>query len=190
MGDPLDADQMGGPLDAGEEETRTQEGASLGAVSGPRAMAFWEGGVASVALPTQRELAVGRSKVCDLRIDHPSVSRRHVLLRPADGQHAAPTMVVEDLASSNGTRINGRQMETRATALIMPGDVVEIGSAVLLLHAGPPERDQLVYAGSGERQRLVGCGDGSPSDLFTWSSWSHQAGSACWSSARPASERS
>jgi FHA domain len=59
------------------------------------------------AIVTEVELAkpvttVGRHPECDICIDHPAVSARHMLLRVADR-----SVFVEDLASTNGTKVNG-----------------------------------------------------------------------------------
>jgi FHA domain-containing protein len=45
---------------------------------------------------------VGRHPTCDIVIDHPAVSGRHMLFRQVNR-----TVYVEDLASTNGTRVNG-----------------------------------------------------------------------------------
>ena len=69
------------------------------------------------------QLVIGRVNA-DLRIDEPSVSRRHALFRPIAG-----LLDVEDLGSSNGTWVNGERI-TAATRL-QPGDVVEIGGTII-----------------------------------------------------------
>ncbi len=59
------------------------------------------------SIPIGRRLVVvGRSPRCDVRLDSPHVSGRHCcLVRDGDG------LVVFDLGSTNGTRINGRRVE-------------------------------------------------------------------------------
>jgi hypothetical protein len=47
-------------------------------------------------------VVVGRHPDCDLCIDHPAISARHLLLRTV-----GRTVYVEDLASTNGTKVNG-----------------------------------------------------------------------------------
>ncbi len=52
---------------------------------------------------------VGRKDDCDLRLDHKSVSKFHcVLVKTED------TLLVRDLGSTNGTRVNGQRVR-RAT---------------------------------------------------------------------------
>src|SRR5262245_9110843 len=52
-----------------------------------------------------RPLEIGRGETCDLRINHNSVSRRHVRIQPSpDGYR------VVDLESTNGTFLNNVQV--------------------------------------------------------------------------------
>src|SRR5262245_15379872 len=67
---------------------------------------------ASHALPASGDLTVGRSEHADIAIDHPSVSRKHAVLR------MGPPLSIEDLGSANGTRVRQRA--------IAPGERVEI----------------------------------------------------------------
>jgi predicted component of type VI protein secretion system len=62
---------------------------------------------------------VGRHPSCDIVIDHPSISGRHMLLRKVDS-----TYFVEDLASTNGTRLNGVAVENKAVRHL---DLIELG---------------------------------------------------------------
>jgi pSer/pThr/pTyr-binding forkhead associated (FHA) protein len=55
---------------------------------------------------------IGRSRACDLRLADPMISRRHCAFSLRDGQ-----VWVEDLASHNGTRLDGeRLLEPRPVA--------------------------------------------------------------------------
>jgi hypothetical protein len=74
-------------------------------------------------------LLVGRRSGNDLQLDQPSVSGRHALVRP-DGDQ----VFVEDLGSTNGTRVDGQKVERsvlRPGARIVFGDVAFsfVGSA-------------------------------------------------------------
>ncbi len=54
-------------------------------------------------VPLEKAVTViGRHPGCDIVIDHPAISGRHVLLRVVDR-----TVYAEDLASTNGTQVNG-----------------------------------------------------------------------------------
>ena len=61
---------------------------------------------------------VGRSRACEVCLDSSRVSRRHCCLAFGHGE-----VLVRDLGSTNGTRINGRRVEK---GLLRPGDVLGI----------------------------------------------------------------
>lgn len=62
----------------------------------------------------------------DATLDHRSVSRRHARLTRRDGR-----LRVEDLNSTNGTRVNGRRLEPFAPRVLAPGDAVALGEVDL-----------------------------------------------------------
>jgi pSer/pThr/pTyr-binding forkhead associated (FHA) protein len=63
-------------------------------------------------------VVVGRHRWCDVRIASHRVSRRHCCLAlDRDG------VLVRDLGSTNGTRINGRRVEE---GVLRPGDELSI----------------------------------------------------------------
>ena len=62
---------------------------------------------------------VGRHPDCDIVIEHPAVSGRHLLFRVVDR-----TVYVEDLASTNGTRVNGIAV---SQAVVRHLDMIEVG---------------------------------------------------------------
>jgi Protein of unknown function (DUF3662)/FHA domain len=66
---------------------------------------------------------LGRSRECDVTLNDPNVSRRHAEIRP-DGRGG---WMVEDLGSTNGVKLNGRQI-SGATRL-EPGDRLALGTA-------------------------------------------------------------
>lgn len=62
---------------------------------------------------------VGRHPDCDIVIDHPAISGRHLLFRVV-----GRTVYVEDLASTNGTRVNGIVTDNRVVKHL---DLIEAG---------------------------------------------------------------
>jgi pSer/pThr/pTyr-binding forkhead associated (FHA) protein len=62
---------------------------------------------------------VGRHPDCDLVIEHPAVSSRHMLFRVVNR-----TVYAEDLASTNGTRVNGLSAHHQVVHHL---DVIEVG---------------------------------------------------------------
>lgn len=62
---------------------------------------------------------VGRHPACDIVVDHPAVSGRHLLFRVV-----GRTVYLEDLASTNGTRVNGLAASTQVVHHL---DLIEMG---------------------------------------------------------------
>jgi pSer/pThr/pTyr-binding forkhead associated (FHA) protein len=79
--------------------------------------------------PIFASATVGRSTNVDIVLPDEAVSRTHAAFR-VDGQ----TLVVEDLGSSNGTLVNGEEIE--APCRLAPGDVVTVGSTALEVQVG------------------------------------------------------
>ena len=76
-----------------------------------------------IAVPASGAV-LGRSRDCDVVLADSNVSRRHAEIRPATGG-----WIVEDLGSTNGVRVNGR--EVHAPTSISSGDRVELGTALV-----------------------------------------------------------
>ena len=79
------------------------------------------------ALQPGATFAIGRADDCEIRIDDPSVSRRHALLV------AGEPMTVQDLGSRNGVRALGRTLSANETLPIAPGVVFEVGVALCVV---------------------------------------------------------
>lgn len=72
------------------------------------------------------QVVVGRLKECQIRLDDANVSRRHAaFIRLPDG------WAIEDLDSTNGTRVNGKSV-TRTR--LHDGDIIEVGLSRLVYH--------------------------------------------------------
>lgn len=112
-------------------------------VTGPRDEARFFLIIDGKRLPLRAgETVAGRDEGCGVRLDEPSVSRRHArFLVQDDG------VTVEDLNSTNGTLVNGKR-RSGAVAL-RAGDTVRIGSIKARLDA--PHA-----SGSGKTVRLPG----------------------------------
>jgi two-component system, NtrC family, response regulator AtoC len=85
----------------------------------------------SQPLPSTGELVIGRASDSDVRVDHPSVSREHAVLR------LGTPITIEDLGSANGTRLRGRPLVPRKPIEIQPGEVVDLGSVLLVVQPRP-----------------------------------------------------
>src|SRR5438094_240974 len=63
---------------------------------------------------------VGRKEECDLRLDHKSVSKMHCVIVKTDG-----LLLLRDLGSTNGTRVNGQRVRRAA---LLPNDTLAIAN--------------------------------------------------------------
>jgi hypothetical protein len=63
---------------------------------------------------------IGRSRDCDVVLSDSNVSRRHAEIRPA-----GDAWIITDLGSTNGVKVNGRQV---TSAPLKPGDDVVVGT--------------------------------------------------------------
>jgi pSer/pThr/pTyr-binding forkhead associated (FHA) protein len=63
---------------------------------------------------------VGRDELCDVRLDHKSVSKLHCVIVRTDG-----LLLVRDLGSTNGTRVNGLRIRRAA---LLPNDTLAVAN--------------------------------------------------------------
>src|SRR5436190_22189406 len=110
-----------------DELTGTQKHAFL-SPGRPHVVAMWPGGTVSKELPQNGRLTVGRSKSCDISIDHGSVSREHAVI------HGGRPIEVEDLGSTNGTTVGGVHIGKGARLAVERGQVIGIGAAIVVVH--------------------------------------------------------
>jgi pSer/pThr/pTyr-binding forkhead associated (FHA) protein len=86
------------------------------------------------------ENTIGRDPRSLVWIDASGVSRRHALIRVGDGG-----ITIEDLGSSNGTFVGGR--EIHGPHELTDGDTIELGTAAIAFRAwpggGPPETERI-----------------------------------------------
>ncbi len=80
----------------------------------------------------QGSMVIGRASVSELRLQHPSVSRRHAQLT-----RLGERFYLKDLGSQNATFVNKVRIE--AEVEVYPGDLLQIGSATVKLR-GPMEK--------------------------------------------------
>src|SRR3954453_5297890 len=72
---------------------------------------------------------VGRNEDCDVRLDHKSVSKLHCVIVKTDG-----VLLVRDLGSTNGTRVNGQRVRRAA---LLPNDALAIANLKYKVKFGP-----------------------------------------------------
>jgi transcriptional regulator with PAS, ATPase and Fis domain len=86
----------------------------LVAISGDRATTYRIG----------NSFVVGRSRESDVRIDDPSISRKHAQFTIGE------KITVEDLGGLNGTRVRGKPIKTAEIAI---GEAVDVGTVMLVV---------------------------------------------------------
>jgi hypothetical protein len=103
--------RVGGPVE--EAQARRRNLSALLLLGSRRLLLAPEGGT------------IGRSHDCEIVLDDVGISRRHADVRPGpDG------WTIEDLGSTNGVLVNGR--DVRGRQLLHPGDRVELGSTEII----------------------------------------------------------
>ena len=85
----------------------------------------WGLQLGSRTFPVGNGLTIGRSEDADMVLDDPLVSRLHAQVTPT-----ASGLVVEDVGSRHGVRVNGSVVSSRAT--VVHGDRIAIAEHVIV----------------------------------------------------------
>lgn len=93
----------------------------MAVLTGTPALRLASGPLAGKVLEFATTLRVGRHPFNELSLGDPGLSRYHCWIMTRDGVTS-----VEDLASANGTYVNGERI--RARRILKPGDVIRVGS--------------------------------------------------------------
>src|ERR1700730_11970425 len=95
---------------------------------------------------------IGRQDECDVRLDHKSVSKMHCVLVKTDG-----LLLLRDLGSTNGTRVNGTRVRRAA---LLPNDKVSVANFHFRVLFGAPlvaaaQADQTQRIEANELQQVM-----------------------------------
>ncbi|MCE9579048.1 MAG: sigma 54-interacting transcriptional regulator [Deltaproteobacteria bacterium] len=95
---------------------------------------------------TGLETTIGRDPSCDIVIEDDELSRRHAVLR------LGPPLTIQDLDSTNGTRVGGRPHHGGEPIELLLGGGFEIGPFIFLVGAGDRAiADEVPHAGASLR---------------------------------------
>jgi pSer/pThr/pTyr-binding forkhead associated (FHA) protein len=108
---------------------------------------------------TEGTLTMGREAYNDVVLIDPEASRRHAQISFQSGRY-----VVEDLGSTNGTYVNGRQIAS--PTVLSRGDVIEVGDMARIVFQGPGAKvaETMMRAPSAGRDETIAM----PEDLATF----------------------
>lgn len=83
-------------------------------------------------IPISRDVTVvGRRAGCDVVINHAPLSKRHCVLVRTDG-----LLIVRDLATTNGTKVNGQRVRWAA---LLPRDKLSLAGYKMSVYLGPDD---------------------------------------------------
>ncbi|HEY2027565.1 MAG TPA: FHA domain-containing protein [Myxococcales bacterium] len=82
-------------------------------------------------VPVRDEMTIGRDEGNTVRLPDRNISRRHARLFQQNGK-----LLIEDLGSFNGVRVNGRKIE--AATAVKEGDLIELGDYELSVEGKLP----------------------------------------------------
>ena len=99
-------------------------------------------------LPSAGVVVIGRVAGCEVQLDDTSVSRQHARIELGDGR-----ATVVDLGSQNGTLVNNQRVERRD---LVGGDVLTVGTAVLVFHGPTPPAQRFAVVGADELRTQLG----------------------------------
>ncbi|MEQ9496924.1 MAG: sigma 54-interacting transcriptional regulator [Deltaproteobacteria bacterium] len=100
---------------------------------GAQLVLFTRDGVRKVPMLPGCELLLGRGTEADIRIDDPSMSRKHAVLR-FDPAGAGATLRIRDLESRNGVVLRGRKVTPWDDHPFEPGEQLELGDVSAVVH--------------------------------------------------------
>jgi hypothetical protein len=83
---------------------------------------------------TREDNRLGRLPENEITLTSPLVSRRHAAIRKTDDG-----IVLVDVGSTNGSRLNGEALRARAPVPLAPGDRIQLADELLLFHTSIDE---------------------------------------------------
>ena len=85
-------------------------------------------GTLTIPLPERAAVVIGRGAECDLTVEDESVSRAHARVT-----RIGAILAVEDLGSTNGTKVGGHRIAAATRTPIQVGTIIELGQVLVLV---------------------------------------------------------
>jgi len=89
---------------------------------GPTLVVRWPSGETNEHTLTKQIIHIGRGQDNDIVLDSPTVSRRHLKL-----EVTASGISVTDMNSTNGTQLDGQQIQSKVQLPWLPGETIRVG---------------------------------------------------------------
>ena len=122
------ATQFFGPITENEIEL-IPDSSLYGPNSRPLYLIVVNGGIPGSMIRLKRDgTSIGRSATNDFRLHDPSISRHHAAI----GADTSGELWLSDLASTNGTFLNGKRLDPHLAVRIRDGDRIQFGKAVVV----------------------------------------------------------
>ena len=115
----------------GSIATYVSDGASPSKLRHRVLLVVGDGRVERVPLGDRASFTVGRDATCNVHLAHPKISRHHITL------HVEPALELEDLGSTNGTRLAGVPVPSRARVPLALGVPIQLGPFVAVVLEAP-----------------------------------------------------
>ena len=117
-------------------------------VKGPLVAQVLAGGRASIhPLPPEGEVVVGRGRGAGLAVADRSVAGKHAVL------FLGERVMIEDLGG--GTTVDGRALRAGERALVLPGEPVDLGEALLVIAPAPGRPPDAMPVGPEELREVL-----------------------------------
>ncbi|MCQ2397207.1 MAG: FHA domain-containing protein [Lentisphaeria bacterium] len=87
---------------------------------------------------TQEKYSLGRAEDCDVCISDPTISGHHCTLMKLDDD----TYAIEDLGSTNGSKVNDQRLEQGQAVKLKNGDIIQIGNIEILFDDVDASREE------------------------------------------------